>query len=101
MLDKIIADLKEAQSLLADIDPCFDELFKDPIYHYVQPMDDDDIFASYRAYRMNYYAVTGLLARVYDYMGDSDNAYECAKYVIDKVNEGYLHLQTNMIFPLI
>lgn len=89
VLDKIIADLKEAQSLLADIDPCFDELFKDPIYHYVQPMDDDDIFASYRAYRMNYYAVTGLLARVYDYMGDSDNAYECAKYVIDKVNEGY------------
>lgn len=89
VLDKIIADLKEAQSLLIGIDPCFDEQFKDPIYHYVQPRDNGDIFESYRAYHMNYYAVTGLLARVYDYMGEFDEAYKCASYVIEKVNEGY------------
>ncbi len=38
---------------------------------------------------MNYFAVTGLLARVYDYMGEPEQAYECAKYVIDKSDEGY------------
>ena len=89
VLGRIVDDLKEAQSLLADIDPCFDEQFKDSYYHFVQPRDNGDIFESYRAYRMNYFAVTGLLARVYDYMGEPEQAYECAKYVIDKSDEGY------------
>ena len=89
VLGRIVDDLKEAQSLLTDIDPCFDEQFKDPYYHFVQPRDNGDIFESYRAYRMNYFAVTGLLARVYDYMGEPEQAYECAKYVIDKSDEGY------------
>lgn len=89
VLSRILGDLTEAQSLLKDIDPCFDENFKEPIYHYVQPRDNGDIFESYRAYRMNYFAVTGLLARVYDYVGQQEDAYNCAKEIIKAVDEGY------------
>ncbi len=89
VLNKVVGDLKEAQRLLTNIDPCFDENFKDPIYHFVQPRDNGNIFESYRAYRMNYFAVTGLLARVYDYMGRPEEAYKYAKYIIDKADEGY------------
>ena len=41
----------------------------------------------YRAYHMIYFAVTGLMARVYHFMGDP-NAYTYAKEIIDAVEAG-------------
>lgn len=42
-----------------------------------------DLFFLYRGFRMNYYAITALLARVYNYMGDYEKAARCAGEVID------------------
>ena len=42
-----------------------------------------DVFFAYRGYRMNYYAVTAMLARVYCRAGEFGNAYKEAKEVVD------------------
>ena len=42
-----------------------------------------DVFFAYRGYRMNYYAVTAMLARVYCWAGEYGNAYKEAKEVVD------------------
>lgn len=89
VLEKSLADLTEARRLLKDIDPVFDESFKEPIYHFAQPLDNNDIFASYRAYRMNYYAVTALMARIYHYMGNDAEAVKYADEVIQAADKGY------------
>lgn len=43
----------------------------------------EDIFYTYRGYRMNYYAVTAVLARVYSYANEYKKAFDQAKEVID------------------
>ena len=89
VVEKILADLNAAREALKSVDPVFDETFRDQYtnYHYAQPYKND-IFMSYRAYRMNYYAVTGLMARVYCYIGDKNNAYKYAKEIIDAADDG-------------
>ncbi len=47
-----------------------------------QNADLSDNFFLYRRFRMNYYAVTALLARFYHYTGDTQNAYTKAMEVI-------------------
>lgn len=47
---------------------------------YPQP---DDIFFAFRGYRMNYYAITAFLAKVYDYNGQYSEAKKEAMEVID------------------
>ena len=64
----LIHDLDTARILLKPVDRAVQDEFKDMYNHYVT--DADNVFLSARAYRMNYWAVTGLLARVYHYMGD-------------------------------
>lgn len=88
ILEKMLADLETSRELLKDIDPVFYDNFKDPIYHFIQPQDNKDYFASYRAYRMNYFAVTGLMARIYYYMGNKPLALQYAKEVIAAADEG-------------
>lgn len=88
VLSEIIRDLNEAQELLKEIDPVLLENFKDPIFHFAQPQRNKDIFESYRAYRMNYYAVKALLARIYYYMGDEKEAYSYASEIIAIANDG-------------
>lgn len=89
VVEKILADLNAAREALKSVDPVFDDTFRDQNmnYHYAQPYKND-IFMSYRAYRMNYYAVTGLMARVYRYIGDKENAYKYAKEIIDVADDG-------------
>lgn len=87
VLAKIIQDLQEAKRLLKTGDPiAFDqEVFKENMYKFTQPYHDD-YFGSYRAYRMNYYAVTGILARAYAYRNkgeDLKKASECALEIIN------------------
>ncbi|MCF0236041.1 MAG: RagB/SusD family nutrient uptake outer membrane protein [Bacteroidaceae bacterium] len=64
LLERIVAQLKQAQELLA--------------YEKGISLRNNE-----RRYRFNYYAVTALLARVYAYQGDAEQAIACAKEVID------------------
>ena len=82
----LIHDLDTARILLKPVDRAVQDEFKDMYNHYVT--DADNVFLSARAYRMNYWAVTGLLARVYHYMGDP-KAYTYANEVIQALRDGY------------
>lgn len=64
ILAKIIEDLTAAKELLA----------------YESHLN---LKANERRFRFNYHAVNALLARVYTYMGDANNAIKCAKEVIN------------------
>ncbi|HEY7160432.1 MAG TPA: RagB/SusD family nutrient uptake outer membrane protein, partial [Acidobacteriota bacterium] len=69
-LDSCIADLKIARSLLANTDTT-------ALMH-----ASSDPFISYTQNHLNYWAVNALLARVYLYRGDEDNADVYARAVI-------------------
>ena len=86
---RIVDDLKEAQSLLADIDPCFDEQFKDSYYHFVQPLVTMATFSSPTRLPHELFCRDRSVGARLRHMGEPEQAYECAKYVIDKSDEGY------------
>lgn len=75
VLDKVIKDLQDSRELLRSVDPY------GPNRASINLVEADDMLKN-RSYRMNYYAVTGLLARVYLYKGDKENALLCAKEVL-------------------
>lgn len=79
VLDRIIADLTAAQSLLKDVDPYGPK-------HAQYDLKSLTGLLKGREYRLNYYAVTALKARALLYRGkaeDLSNAGICAKEVID------------------
>lgn len=86
VVELIITDLEKAREILKDMDWAVKDHFKDMYNHYIN--DKTDVFASARAYRMNYWAVTGLLARVYHYMGDPE-ALDYANEVIQAKEDGF------------
>lgn len=69
VLDKVIRDLEEAVLLMNN----------DPIV----TGETANSFLGTRQFRLNYYGVRALLARVYLYKGDKENALKNAKEVID------------------
>lgn len=82
----ILADLESAREMLKSVDPAREEGFKNMYNHYVTELGEE--FTSARAYRLNYWAITGLMARVYHYMGDA-KAYTYAEEVIQAQKDGY------------
>lgn len=90
IMEKIIADLTEAASLLKDSDPIITEGIRDTV------TEDNGVTSydmSFRQLRLNYYAVQGLLARAYQWIGDKTNAYRIAKNeIIDKANTDALEV---------
>lgn len=84
---EIMNDLQEARILLAN----------DPIVTSgtmtTPPADASSVFMYYRNLRLNYYAVTALMARCALYFGDRESAYEYSTEVIDAANAG--------IFPFV
>src|SRR5690606_9776121 len=68
IIDHCLADLEEALSLLA--------VNKDVVY------GGADVFLSYTRNRMNYWAATGLMARIALYAGNKPMAYTKAKEII-------------------
>ncbi|MDR6783983.1 hypothetical protein ABIE26_002628 [Pedobacter africanus] len=73
VMQKVIADLKTAEALLKS----------DPIRKVGVIKTSDYNYLTYRNYRLNYYAVKGVQARVYLYRGDRVSALAAAKEVID------------------
>ena len=83
VLEKVIADLREAESLLVLHDPIITEGVKN------SSVSDDGATSydmSFRQLRLNYYAVQVLLARAYMWKGDNATAYKIAKeQILDKI----------------
>lgn len=78
-LNQIISDLKQAQDILLKVDEkvSWDTRFK-------KADKNELVFKSSRGFRLNYYAVTAELARVYLYAGMLDEAYQQADIIIKK-----------------
>lgn len=85
--EKVVADLEEARILLAN----------DPVKTEGTLMsgsqDGTSNFMRYRAFRLNYYAIEALLARVNLYMGNKTEAFKYATDVIKTADQG--------IFPFV
>lgn len=91
--EKILRDLDEAESLLADSDPV---IANGPM---ASLEDDQDVYVRYRQLRMNYYAVVALKARVYLYAGEQVNALAAARKLLEdpKVNEYFPAVDPNTL----
>ena len=90
VLNKIIADLKNAESLLQVHDPIFvDDFDSNPS---LTELFNTNLIRRNREARMNYYSVLGVLSRVQLYAGNKVEAYDYAKKVIEadrfKLSEG-------------
>ena len=83
---KLKSDFEKAESLLKDNDPAcdytFDELNNVGAEGYEDISISDD-FMYMRQYRMNYWAVRALQARLYMYLGDLQTAHSIALEVIN------------------
>ena len=73
VVEKILEDLKAAEAILAEHDPC----------DFQTGEENRTEFLSNREFRMNIYAVKAMLARVYCYAGQKELAIQYAQQVID------------------
>lgn len=81
----MVRDFSAAADLLKESDPvlhCSFDLLNDPDKALAEGYISDE-FDGFRRMHFNYWAVKALLARVYLYTGDDEQAYSCAKEVID------------------
>ncbi|MDE1193449.1 MAG: RagB/SusD family nutrient uptake outer membrane protein [Arachidicoccus sp.] len=87
-MTKLLADLDKAEPLLLAYDPIlkYAPAALNTTWASKASAGYTTMFWYYRQNRMNYYAVLGLKARVYLWMGDKTNAMKYAKMVIDAVN---------------
>lgn len=86
VLTCIVQDLTEARDLLSMVDPY------GPLHSEYDLDNLSDIWEG-REYRVNYYAVTGLLARVLLYQADSDSKQQAFNYATEVID--------SQLFPLI
>ncbi|MCK7557786.1 hypothetical protein MKQ70_23365 [Chitinophaga sedimenti] len=86
VVDSVMLDLQEARNLLREYDPILAEGYKVG-YEFATDssteVQGNDMFIQNRRHRMNYYAVTALMARVSLYKGDKENALKYAEEVIN------------------
>ncbi len=89
VLDKIIGDLTKAKRLVGSYDtlpghlPYLSNVLPRIQEGATQAGDKVPLFFMHRGYRMNYYAVTAVLARAYSYKGMKKEAYDLAKEIDD------------------
>lgn len=95
VLGKARRDLEEAKNLVAPFDTLPDhQIWMETYYRYEAAKwsstdhTTDDLFYAYRGYRMNYYAICAVLARVYNYSGMHKEANDLAQTVIDATYDG-------------
>ena len=80
--EKIMRDLNEASLLLKD-----DRIIKDGVMNGMADDPNEKTVLRYRQYRLNYYAIQTLKARLYLWMGDKTNAFATAKGIIEENNK--------------
>lgn len=96
-LDAVEADLEKAAKLLMPSDSVggYSSDFMSSVGNrFYASNSSRDFFFSARGVRLNYVAILSLLARIYLYEGDVENAYRCAKLVDDvfiKENRWYVY----------
>ncbi|MBO9632301.1 MAG: RagB/SusD family nutrient uptake outer membrane protein, partial [Chitinophagaceae bacterium] len=82
---EVLADLTTAETLLKEVDP----ITKYSLGQLQNPDNESNEFKpenpyiSFRQFRINYYAIKALQARVHLWFGNKQQAYEAAKFVID------------------
>lgn len=96
----VLEDLEKARELTMSYDTtdfgygaCFDgnarfldeHSWSSPLY---REKDKVDLFFKNRGFRLNYFAVTALMARAYQYAGEHEKALECAEEVINAEYKG-------------
>lgn len=94
ILTRTRRDLEVAKELVAPFDTIAEhKIWMSTYYRFeaagTQATDHstDDLFYAYRGYRMNYYAICALLARVYNYSGMDEEAAGMAQHVMDAAYE--------------
>lgn len=94
-LEKVIADLKTAQEGLFKYEGEYTTNLSAG-QRFELSASGKNLFYVLRGYRLNYWAVTGLLARVYLYAGMKKEAYEQAKILIDEEDKyGFFAAETS------
>lgn len=100
-LEKVVADFKKAQELTLHFDSTMlgmsvnssaNARFYGQLDANMEGAGSEktlDDFYLGRGYRLNYYNIEALLARVYQYMGEDELAFQCAKNVMEFKAEGY------------
>lgn len=92
-LERIVADLKEAQDILLEVDKSSP---MDVSSRFKSSTTAEKLFLVMRGYRLNYYAVTAELARVYMYAGKTSEAYEEAiKLITVNKSKRYFRASTS------
>lgn len=92
-LNRIIRDLQQAQKILLEVDKKSTLSLSS---RFSTTEGTETSFFGSRGYRLNYYAVTGELARVLLYAGKNAEAYVEAKKIIDEENKtGYFKASTS------
>lgn len=82
IIEKVIRDLKTASDLLKD-----DRIRTEGVMNGESDDPNDNLDFRYRQFRLNYYAIQGLLARAHLWKGDKVAAYNYAKDVITENKE--------------
>lgn len=83
----ILKDIETAQKLLQESDPVCQYTFEELDDSSIQNLEDS--FLAFRRMRFNYWALEGLKARLYLYIGDKENARVAANNVINaKTKDG-------------
>lgn len=86
ILEKVVRDLKAAKELLATCDMADERKgwmsTENRMLAAPSGNSPKDVFFAYRGYRMNYYAIAAMLARVYCWAGEYELAYKEAEEVV-------------------
>lgn len=82
IVNKVIKDLTDASELLKD-----DVIRTDGVLNSDSEDPNETADFRYRQFRLNYYAIQGLLARAYLWKGDQAKAYATAKAMLTEVEE--------------
>ena len=75
--DKVLRDLTEAATLLAN-----DPIRTEGVMSSESDVPNEGNELRYRQYRLNYYAVQGLLSRLYMWIGNKQESYNCARLLL-------------------
>ena len=91
VMDKIKEDLLKAHELTHKHDSLYGSMFSDLAYRFeLRNNNRISRFFNHRGYHLNHYAIKGLLARVYHWEGDTENALKWSENVLKYVQARWI-----------